>query len=359
MSLVSSLEGERVRGSRSGQLAWLAVVSVAAVILAACSGGSPEPRPAGPPSAASVSPASQVRVGLATNRSNPFFSQAAIRGAEKAATDFGVQSKNLQAEAGETEDVREDRLRELATAGYNPVIVVGTIYTYALNRVAAEFPHTRFAFVDSGALDEKNVTALVFDEQQGAFLAGTIAAQASKTRRIGFIGGTPGPILDSIAKSFEDGAKAVQPAVRLSKEFVSPDASGFDDPGRARSVAAGMIGNGNDVLYTVAFNSNPGVFEAAAGKRKLAIGMDSDQYLTAAAAQKSAVLTSVVKQVDTAVYAMIKSAVDGAMLTGEQTFGVKEGGITYATSNPIVKPYRAIADQFAKRLISGTVKVGH
>ncbi len=338
---------------------WLLALNLV-LALAACGGSSPE-KVAIPakPAATQTPPASSVRVGLSTNRANPFFSDAALRAVRKASTDFGVQSKDLQAETGETDSVRQDRLRQLASAGYNPVIVVGTIYTYALAKVAKEFPGTRFAFVDSSALNQKNVTALVFDEREGAFLAGTIAAQASRTRRVGFIGGSPGPALEAIAAGFEQGARAARPAVKVTRTYVSPDPSGFDDPSRARSVANGMIGAGDDVLYAVAFNSNPGVFQAAAGKRKLAIGMDSDQYLTAAAAQKPAILTSVVKQVDVAVYAMIKSAVDGQMLAGAQTFDVKDGGVSYATSNPAVQPYQALADKFEQELVSGAVRVGH
>jgi basic membrane protein A len=353
----SLLEGEHVRGSGFGRFVWLAVLSLAVFSLAACDGDAKKASSSAKPAMTTARPASAVRVGLATNQFNAPFSEAAVRAVQKATNDFGIHWKNLASKPGETEEIRQDRLRELAKEGYNPVIVVGTIYTYALDAVAKEFPKTRFAFVDSGVLDEKNVTALLFDEQQGAFLVGTIAAQASKTKRIGFIGGTPGPILVSIARGFEDGAKAVRRDVKVTKKFVSTEPGGFDDPGRAKTVATDLIGAGNDVLYTVAFNSNPGVFDAAARQKKLAIGMDSDQYLTAAASQKPAILTSVVKQVDTAVYAMIKSAVDGAMLTGDHTFDVKNGGITYATSNPQVRPYEATANQYEQKLISGAVKV--
>jgi basic membrane protein A len=292
-------------------------------------------------------------------RGDQSFNDSAARGLDKAKTDLHVQANELEASTGETDPQKEERLRLLAQGGYNPVIAVGFVYATALGKVATEFPKTQFAIIDDSSLKNTNVTSLVFAEEQGSFLVGTIAAQASKSGNIGFVGGVDTPLIRKFEASYTAGAKAVNPKIKVQVKYLTqqPDFSGFNAPDKGKTAGAGMYDAGADVVYAAAGGSGSGVFDAAVAAKALAIGVDSDQYLTASAAQKPVILTSMIKRVDTAVYSMVKSSVDGKPLTGINTFDLKSDGISYATSNAAVQPYEAKADEFKAKIVAGTIKV--
>ena len=341
----------------------LAVVAAATFALAACGGGSDDDTSTA--AGASSAPKSDIKVGMAYDvggRGDQSFNDSAAAGLDKAAKEFGVTPKELEATQGETDSAREERLRLLAQGGYNPVIAVGFAYSPALGKVAAEFPDTKFAIVDDSQLEKvSNVTSLVFAEQQGSYLVGVIAAQASKSGSIGYIGGVQTPLLQKFEAGYVQGAKSVNPDIKVAVKYLSvpPDFSGFSAPDKGETSAQGMIDAGADVVYAAAGGSGSGAFKAiaAAGTSHWAIGVDSDQYLTADASVKQYVLTSMMKRVDTAVYDYIKSDVDGKILTGVQTFDLTDDGIAYSTSNSAVEPYEAKADDAKKQIIAGDVTV--
>ncbi len=311
---------------------------------------------------ASAPAAGSVKVGLAYDiggRGDKSFNDAAATGLDKAVADLKVEKKELEASAGEKDAQKEERLRLLATDGYNPVIAIGFAYAGALKKVAAEFPNTKFAIVDDASITAPNVTPLVFAENQGSFLVGVIAAQASKKGNVGYIGGVLTPLLQKFEAGFTAGAKAVNPAIKVQVKYLTqpPDFTGFNDPAKGKTVAQGMLDGGADVVYAAAGGSGSGAFQAVAAAKALAIGVDSDQYLTAAPAVKSVVLTSMLKRVDVAVFNEIKSFVDGAPLSGVQTFDLKVDGVGYATSNDAVKPFTAKAEEYKTKIISGEITV--
>jgi basic membrane protein A len=337
----------------------VAALAVATLALAACGGSSAV---SGSSPSTSGAATSKVKVGLAYDvggRGDQSFNDSAARGLDKAKAELGVQTKELEASNGETDAQKQERLRLLAQGGYNPVIAVGFAYAVALGVVAKEFPDTRFAIVDDASLKNANVTSLVFAEEQGSFLVGTIAAQAAKAKNVGFIGGVNTPLLQKFEAGFTAGAKAVTPDIKVQVKYLTqpPDFSGFSSPDKGKTAAQGMLDAGADVVYAAAGGSGSGAFDAVAAAKKLAIGVDSDQYLTATATQKPVILTSMLKQVDTAVFSMIDSSVKGSPLTGVQTFDLKKGGIGYSTSNPIVKPYTKVADEYKQKIIDGSVTV--
>lgn len=341
-----------------------AVVATAALSLAACGSGSeptvtPTTSGAAP---ASSAPSSDLKVGLAYDvggRGDQSFNDSAAAGLDKAKAEFGVEIKELEAGNGETDAQKEERLRLLASDGYSPVIAVGFAYAVALKKVAAEFPDVKFAIVDDSSIEAPNVTPLVFAEEQGSFLVGVIAAQASKAGNVGFIGGVNTPLLQKFEAGFTAGAKAVKPDITVQAKYLTepPDYSGFGDPAKGKTVAQGMLDAGADVIYAAAGGSGSGAFDAVAAAKKFAIGVDSDQYLTADPAVKDVILTSMLKRVDVAVYNEIKAAVDGSPLTGVQTFDLKADGVGFSTSNPAVQPFTAQADEFKAKIISGEIKV--
>lgn len=338
-----------------------AVLATVTLGLAAC-GGSDSDTATPAASGSSAAAKSDIKVGMAYDiggRGDQSFNDSAAVGLDKAKTEFGIETKELEAGQGETDAQKEERLRLLAQGGYNPVIAVGFAYAVPLGKVAKEFPDTKFAIIDDASLKDANVASLVFAEEQGSYLVGTIAAQASKTKSIGFIGGVNIPLIQKFEAGFTAGAKAVTPDIKVEVKYLTqpPDFAGFNAPDKGKATAQGMFDAGADVVYHAAGGSGSGVFDAAAAAKKLAIGVDSDQYLTAAAGVKDVVLTSMLKRVDTAVYTMVKSAVDKAPLTGVTTFDLKTDGVGYSTSNSIVSPFTAKADEFKAKIISGEITV--
>ena len=346
---------------------FVALAASAALGLSACggssSGGATTTPAASDSSAASSSAATAVKVGLAYDiggRGDKSFNDAAAAGLDKAKTDLGVEVKELEATAGEKDAAKEERLRLLADGGYDPVIGVGFAYAGALKKVAAEFPDTHFAIVDDSSITAANVTNLVFAEQEGSYLVGVIAAQASKTGNVGFIGGVDVPLIHKFEAGYTAGAKSVNPSITVQVKYLTqpPDFSGFGDPAKGKTAAQGMLDGGADVIYAAAGGSGGGVFDAVAAKKGTwAIGVDSDQYKTAAPAVQPVIVTSMLKKVDVAVYNMIKSAVDGSPLTGTQTFDLKADGVGYSVSNAAVKAFTAKADEAKAAIIAGTVTV--
>ncbi len=337
-----------------------AIAMAGALTLAACGGDSDG---GGASAGSSVSPAS-YKVGLAYDiggRGDQSFNDAAARGLDQAQKEFNFEKKELEASAGETDAQKEERLRLLATGGYNPIIAVGFAYATALKAVAAEFPDTSFAIIDDASFTAANVANLVFAEEQGSFLVGAIAASASKTGNIGFIGGVNTPLLQKFEAGYTQGAKAVNADITVQVKYLTqpPDFTGFNDPAKGKTTAQGMIDNKADVVYAAAGGSGSGAFEAAkAAAGPWGIGVDSDQYkLPSLAKVKDIILTSMIKRVDVAVYQFVKSYNDGAPATGIQTFDLAKEGVGYSTSNPAVAEYTAKADEFKEKIISGEITV--
>jgi len=291
-------------------------------------------------------------------RGDKSFNDAAAAGLDKAASDFGVQTKELSAVAGETDAQKEARLTLLAQGGYNPVVAVGFAYAAAVKIVVAKFPSTNFAIIDDSSNQAPNLANLVFAANEGSYLVGVLAAKASKTGTVGFIGGVNVPLLQSFQAGFDAGAKATNPSIKILDKYLTqpPDFTGFNDAAKGQITGKGMYDQGADVVYAAAGGSGTGVFKAAKAAGKWAIGVDSDQYLTAGDLA-SVVLSSALKRVDTATYDFIKSAVDGTPLTGVQTFNLKNNGVGYSKSNPAVQPYEADVDAAAADIISGKITV--
>ena len=339
------------------------VMAAAALVLSAC-GGSDESATA---SAAPSGAASGVKVGLAYDvggKGDGSFNDAAYAGLQRAESELGVEIKEVEAGADETDASREERLRLLATEGYNPVIAVGFMYSAAVGTVAAEFPDTTFANVDS-VVEGANVGSLIFAAEQGSYLTGVIAATASKSGKIGFIGGMEIPLIKAFEAGYIQGAKSVNPDIVVESKYMGPagDNTAWNVPDKAKAATAAMIDKGVDIAYAAAGGSGLGMFQAiqAAGgpeKGLWAIGVDSDQYTVPSLADvKDVILTSMLKRVDVAVFEVIKGVVNGAPLVGVQNFDLSRDGVGYATSNPAVNDFKAAADAAAETIKSGAVKV--
>jgi basic membrane protein A and related proteins len=341
-----------------------ALAAAGALALAACgsSTGSNSSASSGSTSASPTCTPSSVKVGMAYDiggRGDKSFNDSAAAGLDQAVKDLCVTSKELSAVPNETDAQKAARLTLLAKGGYNPVIAVGFAYANALKAVAPKYPKVNFAIVDDSSYQAANVANLTFAANEASYLVGVIAAQATKTKSVGYIGGVNVPLLVSFQKGFDAGVTATDSTVKITDKYLTqpPDYTGFNAPDKGKATAAGMFDAGADVVYAAAGGSGGGVFVAAKAAGTWAIGVDSDQYLSADAAVKDVILTSALKNVNVAVYATIDAAVKGTPLTGVQVYDLKNDGVGYSKSNPAVQPYEAKADAAAQAIIAGTVTV--
>ncbi|MFR9676188.1 BMP family lipoprotein [Streptomyces sp. TR06-5] len=301
-------------------------------------------------------------VGLAFDvggRDDHSFNESAARGADKAKKELGVDVEMLTASNNETEADREQRLTNLAQKGYNPVIGVGFSYGKSIEKVAKEFPDTTFGLVDS-VVEAKNVDSMVFSEHEGSYLAGVAAALKSKTGKVGFIGGVNNALIQKFQAGFEQGVEATDKKVKVTSEYLYPNNDkGFNDPAAAKEKAKGMLDRDIDIIYSAAGQSGAGSIEAIHDHGDAwAIGVDSDQYEQPGLAEyKDVIMTSVVKNVDVAVFDLIKSVEDGKPLTGVNAYTLKKDGVSLATSGGFIDDVMPEVEKAQEQIVSGEVEV--
>jgi len=338
-----------------------AVVSVAALTLAACGdSGSDEPSASG--SSSSSSQKSDIKVGMAYDvggRGDQSFNDSAAAGLDQAVEEFGFETQESEAEDGEPESAREERLRTFADAGYDPIIAVGFAYAAALTKVAEEYPDVHFAIIDDESIQTDNVADLVFAEEEGSFLVGAAAALKSEADHIGFIGGVETPLIQKFEAGYIAGAKEANPDIKVDSTYLTqvPDFSGFGDPAKGKTAAQGMYDGGADVVYHAAGGSGGGVFEAASEAGAMAIGVDSDQYETADPSVKDVILTSMLKNVNVAVYEYLTQVNEGEFPSGTTRYDLEVDGVGYSTSGGQVDDIADQLDEYKQKIIDGEIKV--
>ncbi|MEV4319399.1 BMP family ABC transporter substrate-binding protein [Actinocrispum sp. NPDC049592] len=329
----------------------------------------PVPQASGGSSAASSGSAGKVdasalKVGLAYDiggRGDASFNDAAAAGLDKAKSDMGVKDvKELTAAPNESEDAKQSRLRQLADGGYNPIVAVGFAYAKSVEAIARQYPNVKFAIVDDDTIKLPNVTPLVFAEEQGSFLVGVAAAYKSKGCHVGFVGGVNVPLIQKFEAGFKQGVKAAAPDAKIESEYITPagDFSGFQDPAKGNTVAAGEIGRGADVVYQAAGASGKGVFQAAKSKNVLAIGVDSDQYNQATVADsKDVIISSMLKRVDVAVFDYIQAVAGNKVDTLPKRFDLKADGVGYATSGGKIDDIKSVLEAYKQQIVDGKITV--
>ena len=336
-----------------------AAMSVAALALAGC-GTSTEKTPSA--SGSTTTAASGLKVGMAYDvggRGDQSFNDAAAKGLDKAKADLKADTKEATAVVGEPESAREERLQQLIDAGYTNLVAVGFAYASAVKKVAAANPDVKFALIDSTDATGANITNLTFAEQEGSFLVGAAAALKSKTGNIGFIGGVNVDLIKKFEAGYTTGAKAVNPAIHVQVKYLTqpPDFGGFNDPAKGKIAAAGMFQQGADVVYAAAGGSGGGMFTAASAAGKMAIGVDSDQALTAPAAVKDVIITSMIKAVDVATFDFIKGLTEGKFTAGNKVFDLKAGGVGYSTTGGKIDDIKTKLEDFKQQIIDGKIVV--
>ncbi len=286
-------------------------------------------------------------------RHDKSFNEGIDNGAMKFTKETGIK---YGAQEVTNEAQREQFLRTFAQKGYDPVIAVGFAQADALGKVAKEFPKTHFAIIDM-VVDLPNVESIVFKEQEGSFLVGMLAAEASKTGTVGFVGGMDIPLIRKFQCGYVQGVKYANPKAKVIANMTGTDPSAWNNPVKGGELAKSQIEQGADVVYAAAGGTGIGVYQAAVDAKKLAIGVDSNQnYL-----HPGQMLTSMVKRVDVATEKTFMDSKNGTWKPGINVLGLKEDGVGYAldkNNEKLITPDMKKKVEAAKAdIISGKIKV--
>ncbi len=276
------------------------------------------------------------------------FNEAAFAGAERWKKESGKTYLEFEI-ANPTQ--REQATKRMAERGASPIVGVGFSQGASIEKAAKEFPKQQFAIIDF-VVDLPNVQSVVFKEHEGSFLVGMMAALASKTGKVGFVGGMDIPLIRKFQCGFEQGAKFANPKVEVSANMTGTTPAAWNDPARGGELAKTQFAKGVDVIFAAAGGTGIGVYQAAKDGGKLAIGVDSNQNHI----QPGTMLTSMVKRVDVAVYNAFKGTKPGV-----SSLGLKEGGVDYAMDQHNAKlvsaDMKAKVDAAKKDIIDGKIKV--
>ncbi|OPZ73706.1 MAG: Membrane lipoprotein TmpC precursor [Firmicutes bacterium ADurb.Bin456] len=279
-----------------------------------------------------------LKVGLVLDvggRGDLSFNDAARKGLEKVKKEFGPYVQVQCLEPVEEAD-REKLLSSLAREKYDLVLGLGQFFTSATEKVALDFPLTRFVLIDAyidGLKLNNNISCFTFRENEGAFLAGAAAAMKTRSGKIGFIGGTEMPVIERFEAGYAAGAKYIKPDIVVLSSYVGTGLEGFRKPEKGAELALRQMDGGADVIFHAAGGSGNGVNEIVTSRGRLVIGVDIDQTFTLAEGQQAYVLTSVIKGVDKAVYDSVDFHVKGELNGGYYEYGLRDGGVSYAENN--------------------------
>ena len=301
-------------------------------------------------SAAEIKPAVVFDMGGKFDKS---FNQGVYNGLERFRQETGIAYREFEV-TNETQ--REQALRKMAQRGNDPVIGIGFAQGPAVEKVAKEFPETRFTIIDM-VVDLPNVQSVVFKEHEGSFLVGVLAATVTKFGKVGFVGGMDIPLIRRFACGYVAGAKYVNPDVEVYQNMTGSTPAAWNNPTKGSELAKSQFDRGADVVYAAAGGTGIGVYQAAKDAGKLAIGVDSNQnYL-----HPGTMLTSMIKRVDVAAYNAFKSALDGNWQPGIQDLGLAEDGVGWAldkyNQDLITAEMESLVEQARKDIIAGKITV--
>lgn len=300
--------------------------------------------------------AAEVRPGVVYDLGGKFdksFNQAAYTGIERFSQETGQKYRDFEIQ---NDSQREQAMRNFARRKLDPIVVVGFSQSSALEKVAKEFPETRFVIIDS-VVELPNVQSILFKEHEGSFLVGVLASLASKTGKVGFVGGMDIPLIRKFACGYVQGVKYVNDGAEVYQNMTGTTGAAWNDPVRGGELAKSQFDRGADVVYHAAGGTGVGVLQAAADAGKLGIGVDSNQN----GLFPGSVLTSMLKRVDVAVYNTFKEATEGTWKPGVTVLGLAEGGVGWALDDNnarlISAEMKSAVDKAAADIVSGAIQV--
>ncbi|WP_320172065.1 BMP family ABC transporter substrate-binding protein [Maridesulfovibrio sp.] len=289
--------------------------------------------------------AKQPVVGFVTGASglgDLSFNDMSYGGVRKAQQEFNF--KLIILEPGKNGESTEEDFTALIRQ-CDVLLLIGAQHEKLVREDSPKYPDKKFIVIEVPVRGRDNVSSVVFNQKEGSFLAGALAALMSKTGKIGFIGGTRVPPVADFEMGYVAGAKYGVPDIKIDIDYVSPpgDFSGFQNPQKGYAMAMNQYRNGADTIFTVAGLTGNGIIEAARTSGKFAIGVDSDQDSLA----KGTVLTSMIKKLDVACYNELKSVMLGKFKPGPSFYGLKENGVGLS---PMLYTRNMIPDEIFHRI---------
>ena len=282
------------------------------------------------------------------------FNEAAYNGAEIYAKETGGSYKDIELQS---EAQREQALRRFAEAGFNPVVTTGFSMSSPIASVAADYPDTKFVTIDGyvDPAEHPNVLSILFSEHEGSYLVGMLAAMASESGTVGFVGGMDIPLIRKFACGYAQGAKAVSEDVTVISNMTGTTPAAWNDPVKGSELTKAQISQGADVIFAAAGGTGIGVLQTAADEGILSVGVDSNQnYL-----HPGKVLTSMLKRVDVAVAEAMTAGPD--LETGVQVLGLADDGVGYAldenNAELVTEEMKAAVDEAREKIVAGEIEV--
>jgi basic membrane protein A and related proteins len=352
-----------VRGVRVG-----ALLVALGLVVAACGGGDDEGGDAG----TGGSTAEAKKVGVVYDiggRGDKSFNDSAYAGLQAAEKEQGDKIQAKDVEPNPDGSNRKELLDGLADEGYGLIFGIGFLFSEDIAKSATESPDTQFAVIDGFAESctkpDQNLLCIGFKEEEGSFLVGAAAALKTKSNIVGFVGGQQGQgLIEKFQAGYEAGVKYIADrdgkSIKVLVDYAGNTPEAFRNPAKGKELALKQIGEGADVIYHASGGTGAGVIATAADKKVYAIGVDSDQSLTASPAEQKWILTSMLKRVDNAVQQTIGEYVNGTEKGGIKTFGLKEGGIDYAQNQynkELLGDIPTTLDELKQKIIDGEIKV--
>ncbi len=281
------------------------------------------------------------------------FNEAAYAGAELFKSETGLEYRDFEIQ---NDSQREQALRNFARRGHNPIVAIGFSQAQALEKVAKEFPDTKFAIIDM-VVDLPNVRSVIFKEHEGSYLVGMLAALASKTGKVGFVGGMDIPLIRKFACGYIQGVRAVNPDAEIYQNMTGTTGAAWNDPVKGGELAKSQFDRGADVVYHAAGGTGLGVLQAAADAGKLGIGVDSNQN----GLHPGSVLTSMLKRVDKAVFKAFDDVRTDSWTAGFDVLGLAENGVGWALDDNnkdlVSDAMKAALDAASQKIIAGEITV--
>ena len=282
------------------------------------------------------------------------FNESVYNGAQRFTKETGIKVMEFEVT---NEAQREQGMRKMAQRGANVIVCVGFAQADACDKVAKEFPNTKFSIIDVGWLDNANMRQYVFNEHEGSFLVGALAAMASKTGKVGFVGGMDIPLIRKFACGYVQGAKAVNSKVEVYQNMTGTTPAAWNDPAKGSELAKSQFDRGADVVYAAAGGTGAGVYQAAADSGMLAIGVDSNQNYM----HPGTMLTSMLKRVDLATYETFMDVKSGNFTSGVKVLGLAEDGVGWAldehNESLITDVMKSTINGLSDKVKSGSIKV--
>ncbi len=343
------------------KLVSILMMGVLAFSISACGGNESKPTPSEPPTQEGEAPTTkpegdkttQLKMGMITDLggvNDQAFNQSAWEGMELAKKDLGIEVGYLESN---TDADYEPNIETMVDNDNDVIIGVGFKMDNAIKEAAENYPEQQFAIIDYAYNPEiPNVTGILFNQKDAAFLVGLIAGKMSETQKIGFINGMDMEVMNQFGYGFYAGVYTANPNALILGQY----ADTFADPAKGKAIANQMYSNECDIIFVAAGDTGNGVIEAAREKNKWVIGVDRDQSYLA----PDNVLTSAMKRVDVGVFELGKKLKEGTLKGGETiVYGLESGAVGIAPTSDVHVPEDVLkyVEEMKAKVISGEIKV--